>query len=95
MTEYVLSGNGVQALPPRTSRVYVYVTTPSPGYSTGLANPVNYFHVGLLRFGEGGIFGRVLPIDGDACFFDVPDNCEEVGYSVKPGGVIHLFDSHP
>jgi hypothetical protein len=95
MTEWVLSGNGIQALTPGLSRIYVYVSTPARGYSTGTANPVNYYKTGTLRFGVSGLYGPPQFIFGDAIFLDVPAGTTDLGYAIPVDGVIHVFDTHP
>jgi hypothetical protein len=95
VTEWVLSGSGIQALTPGLSRIFVQVATPGVGYSTGTANPVNLYKAGTLRFGVSGLYGPPLFIFGDAIFLDVPTGATDLGYAIPPEGIIHVFDTHP
>lgn len=82
MAVYDLSGNGVQALTSGTSRLFVQITSLPPSYSTGRANPVNYFDVGLIRLGEGAAFYRPVALDGDQIIIDCPPGSDKFGYAL-------------
>jgi hypothetical protein len=83
MAVFDLSGGGIHALTPGTTHLFVQVLVYGAGYSTGLAVPTNYFHLGLLRLGVQGGFYPVIPIDAPEMRIDCPVGATDIGYSLQ------------
>lgn len=95
MAVYDLSGSGVQLLSPSITRLFVEVLLFPVGYSIGRATPTNYFDVGLLRVGVSDAYERVIPIDADHMFIDLPAGATSLGFSCFDSTVIRVSESFP
>lgn len=95
MSHYDLSGAGVQALTPATSRLFVEITTTSPLIGTGRATPANRFDVGLLRLGVGDWYFPTIPVDADHQVVEIPSGVTNLGYSMLNGCVIGVDEDTP
>ena len=95
MATYSLSGSGIQAITPGTARIYVLVDFIRPDAENGLAAPVNYYHIGLLRAGTSGFYSRVIPVDGENIYADIPTDTDSIGYALFGGSTIVLSEDTP
>jgi len=82
MATFNLAGQGVQSLTPGTVHLQVTITVFGSGYSVGQANPANFFHLGLFRFGTSGFFRPAVPLDAQQMLLDVPPGADTLGYSL-------------
>ena len=92
MAAYDLTGSGVQALTAGTVRLFVQVTTAAPASGFGRANPLNYYHLGLLRAGVTGFFAAPVPIEGLNTLMDLPSGTDAIGYSLEGGTAITVIE---
>jgi hypothetical protein len=92
MAAYNLTGSGVQALTAGTVRLFVEVTTAAQTSGFGKANPLNYYHLGLLRAGVTGFFAAPVPIEGLNTFMDLPSGTDSLGYSLEGGTAITVSE---
>jgi hypothetical protein len=92
MSTYSLSGAGVQALSAGVTAVHVTITTLPIAPSGGSANPTNYYHVGMLRFGDAVGYFDAIPIVGGPQWLAVPSGTTRCGYSLSGGSVISLVE---
>jgi hypothetical protein len=88
-----LHGKGIQSLTPGTTLIDVLPTTYPPRATIGEANPPNWYHIGLLRFGSSGFFQPAFPIDADNMWVPVPPGADEVAYSIMSGGVVTIEET--
>ena len=83
MASYSLSGSGQQSLTPGTAFLQITVTALGSGYSTGIAVPTNYYHLGEFRLGSGGFFYPTIPLDATAQLIAVPAGVDTLGYVMR------------
>jgi len=94
---YSLSESGVQTLTAGVTALSI-VVTPGTFVEQGQANPVNYFHAGLLRAGSPSGYMRVVPIDAATQWLTLPVGCDRLGYQLFRGTtlvVTELFTASP
>lgn len=92
MASYTLTGSGTQALSANVTALHVSVDTVPAGAGVGAAHPTNYYHVALLRFGDGTGFWLEYPVEGGPHWMGVPFGTTQLGYAVQPGGQITVTE---
>jgi hypothetical protein len=92
MSTYSLSGTGIQALSANVTAVHVTITTLPVPAGMGSANPTNYFHVCMLRFGDASGFFDAVPVAGGPQWLAVPNGTTRLGYACQGGSVISVAE---
>jgi hypothetical protein len=95
MAEHILTGQGFVDLTAGTTRLFAEITTLTPGYSAGDAMPVNYFRIGMLRFGVGAWFYPPVYFDAVQQVIDVPADVTQFGFEVGAGGQVVINEGAP
>ena len=92
MAVYDLVGDGIISLSSNVRGLFVELQVVPDGVSTGLAVPVNYYHVGLLRLGRNGSYLPAIPIDANQQYVQVPIGFNGLGYHIKNVGAIRVTE---
>lgn len=92
MATYSLSGTGVQALSAAVVALHISITTVPLGASFGSAYPADYYHVGLLRPGDGTGYMEWTPVIGGPQWMPLPSGTTHLGYSLFGSGVISVVE---
>jgi hypothetical protein len=87
-----LSGSGVQTLNSGVGELDITITATGTQTQTGHANPVNRFHVGLLRLGTTFGYYPSVPIDADAMVLPVWPGVTKLGYALFGGATIDVTE---
>jgi hypothetical protein len=82
MSHYDLTGVGVQALTPASSRLFIAIQVAPLTSGNGRANPTNRFDIGLLRLGVDDWYYPPVPVDADQMVLDLPSGVDQLGYSL-------------
>jgi hypothetical protein len=92
MATYSLSGAGVQALSAGVTAAHVTITTTPTNVGSGSANPANYYHIALLRFGDATGYFDAVPVVGGPQWLAVPVGTTRLGYACQNGAVISFAE---
>jgi hypothetical protein len=92
MATYTLSGSGVQALSSNVTALHITISTLPASAGPGSANPVNYYDVGVLRFGDATGYFDAVPVVGGPQWASVPVGVTRVGYALQPGAMVSVAE---
>lgn len=95
MATYTLSGVGTQYLTAGTTQLQIVVTTFPGNLKHGTAFPTNYYHLGLIRPGDGGFYQPPIPIEGLDTWMPLPTNTTIIGYSLALGVTASVSEGLP
>lgn len=85
MSTYTLSGSGIQAISSNVGALHIHFPSAPSSSAFGLANPPNYYGLGLLRAGDATAWFPAKPIEALDQWFPLPTGTTRIAYSFFGG----------